>query len=145
MRLVITDKNKHIVRINRILKWLLYMMGYTIVFIFVGSFFKTFYIDTTNHYFVYPVVAVLIIYFLNLTIKPILVKLTIPITGITLGLFYPCINLFILKLTDWILAEHFQLYDIFIALFIAILLSIMNFLMDELVIKQIIKRVKKYG
>ena len=144
MRLVIMDKEKHIVRINRFFKWLLYMAGYTIVFIFVGSFFKSFYIDTTHNYFFYPVVAVLIIYFLNQTIKPALVTLTIPITGITLGLFYPFINLFILKLTDWILGSHFQLYDTFIALFIAILLSIMNFLMEELVIKQIIKKVKRH-
>ena len=144
MRLVIIDKEKHKVRINRFFRWLLYMIGYTIVFIFVGSFFKSFYIDTAHHYLIYPAVAVLIIYFLNQTIKPILVSLTIPITGVTLGLFYPCINLFILKLTDWILGSHFQLYDTFIALFIAILLSIMNFLMEELVIKQIIKKVKRH-
>ena len=144
MRLVIMDRKKNIVRINRFFKWLLYMACYTLVFVFVGSFFKSFYIDTTHYYFLYPAVAVLIIYFLNQTIKPTLVKLTIPITGITLGLFYPFINLFILKLTDWILGSHFQLYDTFIALFIAILLSIMNFLMEELVIKQIIKKVKRH-
>ncbi len=144
MRLVIKDKNKHQLRINRIFDWLLYIIGYTIVFVFVGSFFKTFYIDT-KFYLLYPTCAVLIILILNQTIKPLLIKLTIPITGLTYGLFYPCINLFILKLTDWILGKHFQLYDIFIALFIAILLSIMNFLMEELVIKQIIKKVTTHG
>ena len=69
----------------------------------------------------------------------------IPITGITLGLFYPFINLFILKLVDWILGSHFQLENIWIALLVAILLSIINFVMEELVIKPIIKRVNKNG
>jgi len=139
MRLVVKDKEKNKVRINRLIKWILYMLGYTLVFVAVCSMFKSIYIDLT-HYFIYPFLAVLIIYILNQTIKPILVRLTIPITGVTLGLFYPFINLFILKLTDWILNSHFQLYNFWIALFVAILLSVMNFLMEE-VIKQIIKKV----
>ena len=76
--------------------------------------------------------------------KPILFTITIPIIGITLGLFYPFINLFILKLADWILGSHFNLENIFIAFFVAILLSVMNFIMEEL-IKNIIKRVKSHG
>jgi putative membrane protein len=85
----------------------------------------------------------LIIYVLNKTIKPVLVTLTIPITGITLGLFYPCINVFILKLVDWILGSHFEVKNLFIALLVSILLSITNFIMEEL-IKHIIRKVKKY-
>ena len=38
------------------------------------------------------VIAVLIIFILNRTIKPLLVFLTLPLTAITLGLFYPLIN-----------------------------------------------------
>ena len=81
-----------------------------------------------------------IIYILNKTIKPILVTLTIPITGLTLGLFYPFINLFILKLVDWMLGEHFQLYNFWIALLVSILLSIINIIMDH-IIKHLIKGV----
>ncbi len=141
MHLVIKEKGKF--RINRILDWLIYMLGYTLVFIAVTSLFDSVHIDK-NHYFLYSTLIVLIIYILNKTIKPILVTLTIPITGITLGLFYPFINLFILKLADWILQDHFQLKSIYIALFIAILLSVMNFIMEE-IIRKIIKRVKKHG
>lgn len=141
MKLVITDKNK--VRINRLLEWFIYMIGYLIVFIFVTSFFKSIYIDSKG-LILYSVLIVLILYLLNKTIKPLLVTLTIPITGITLGLFYPFINLFILKLVDWILGSHFQLKNIYIALFVAILLSVMNFIMEE-IIKKIIERVKKNG
>lgn len=131
-------------RINRLFDWLLYMIGYTLVFMLVSNMFKSVYIDT-SHSYIYSIVVVLILYILNKTIKPVLVTLTIPITGITLGLFYPFINLFILKLVDWILGSHFQLENIWIALLVAILLSIINFVMEELVIKPIIKRVNKNG
>lgn len=140
MRLVIKDKSKF--RINRFIDWLLHMAGYVLVFIVVTSFFKSIYIDS-NHLIMWSSIIVLIIYILNKTIKPILVTLTIPITGLTLGLFYPFINLFILKLVDWMLGEHFQLYNFWIALLVAMLLSIINFIMDK-IIKHIIERVKKH-
>lgn len=142
MEIVIKGKSSE--RLNRILDWLIYMAGYTLVFILVTNMFKSIYIDI-NHSFIYSVLIVLILYILNKTIKPALVTLTIPITGITLGLFYPFINLFILKLVDWILGSHFEFENIWIALLVAILLSIMNFIMEELIIKPIIKRVKKNG
>ncbi len=141
MQLVIKKEDK--VRINRALDWLIYMAGYTIVFILVTSFFKSIYVDQ-NHMFFWSLLTVLIIYLLNKTIKPVLITLTIPITGLTLGLFYPFINLFILKLVDWILGPHFELDNIYIALLVAIILSVMNFIMEE-IIKTIIKKVKKHG
>ena len=137
MRLVIKEKSK--TRINGFIEWLLYMAGYTFVFIIVTNLFKTIYIDT-NHSLNWAVLTVLIIYILNKTIKPILVALTIPITGITLGLFYPCINVFILKITDWLLGSHFEVTNLFVAFFAAILLSIMNFIMEK-IIKKIIEKV----
>lgn len=127
---------------GKIIEWLLYMTFYAIVFFIVSNMFDSFYIDV-DHAGIYSFLAVVIIYILNKTIKPILFFLTIPITGVTLGLFYPCINLFILKLTDWILGSHFQLENIFIAFFIAVLISIMNTLMDNIIIKPIIRRFKK--
>lgn len=142
MHLIESGKNG--IRINKFLDWLLYIAGYTLVFVFVTNMFKSVYIDI-EHSYIYSIIIVLLIYFLNKTIKPILVTLTIPITGLTLGLFYPFINLFILKLVDWILGPHFQLHGLFISLFLAILLSVINFFMENLVIKPIIKRVSKNG
>lgn len=139
----IIKEEKGFTRINRILEWFIYMLGYTIVFIIVSHLFDSLYIDT-EHAYIYSILVVFIVYLLNITIKPILVTLTIPITGVTLGLFYPFINLFILKLTDWILGSHFDLNDFWIALWIAILISIMNFLMEGFIIKPIIRRVKKH-
>ena len=80
----------------------------------------------------------------NKTIKPILVTLTIPITGLKLGLFYPFINVFILKLVDWLLGPHFQVSNIWIALLASILLSITNFIAEQ-ILKKIVGKVKKHG
>ncbi len=135
------EKEKGIILFQGFIDWLLYMMGYTLVFILVTSLFKSIHIDN-HHLILWSFIIVLIIYCLNKTIKPILVTLTIPITGITLGLFYPCINVFILKLTDWLLQSHFDMDNLYIALFAAVLLSITNFIMEE-IIKNIISKVKK--
>lgn len=135
------DKKKNL--IVYFIEWLIYMLGYTIVFIIVTSFFKSVYIDS-HHFFLWSFIIVFVIYLLNQTIKPILVTLTIPITGLTLGLFYPCINVFILKLTDWLLRSHFELTKLYILFFLAILLSITKYLLQE-IIKKIIKKVKVHG
>ena len=140
MHLIIKEKNK--VRINRFIDRILYMVGYTIVFIIVTSFFKSIYIYS-KHLIIWSVIIELVTYFLNKTVKPILVTLTIPITGLTLGLFYPCINVFILKLVDWILGSHFEVENLYIALFVAILLSITNFIMER-IIEKIINKVKHH-
>ena len=140
MHLKLEEKNK--LMIVKFMEWIMYMIGYVIVFMFVTSFFKSVHIDGNN--LIYSVIIVLIIYILNRTIKPILVSLTIPITGLTLGLFYPFINLFILKIVDVLLGSHFQLENIYIALFFAILLSIMNLIMEG-IIKRLIRKVKKNG
>ena len=104
------------------------------------NFFKSIYIDS-DHLIIWSAIIVLTIYILNKTVKPILFTLTIPITGLTLGLFYPCLNVFILKLVDWILGPHFEVKNLLIALFVAILLSITNFIMQH-IIDSIIKKVK---
>ncbi len=140
MHIIIEEKNR--VRINRILEWFLYMIGYTLVFLVVTSFFNSIYIDN-KHIIIWSFIIVIVTYILNKTIKPILVTLTIPITGLTLGLFYPCINLFILKLVDWLLQEHFQLQNLWIALFVAILLSIINLMMEHF-IKKVLNKVKNH-
>ena len=139
MQLIVKEKN--ITRINRFVDWLLHMAGYTIVFIFVTSLFHSIHIDE-KHLILWSIIIELLIYVLNKTVKPILVTLTIPITGLTLGLFYPFINVFILKLADWLLGKHFEITNLYIAFLAAVLLSIMNFIMSE-IIKNIIRIVKK--
>ena len=57
-----------------------------------------------------------------------------------MGLFYPCLNILILKITDLILGSHFKTTGIISLFFTAILISVMNILLEELIIKPIIKR-----
>lgn len=134
------EKSKNIKIANKTFEWLLCMVGYLGVFLLVSLLFKSIYVDK-NHPLFYSTIIVLVVYILNKTLKPVLVYLTIPITGMTLGLFYPCINLFILKLADWLLGSHFNLENIFIAFVVAILLSVMNFIVKEL-INKITEKVK---
>lgn len=117
------------------------IIGYALILVLVSTYFDTFYIDD-NHLYLYGLSATLIIFALNKTIKPLLFFLTIPITGLTVGIFYPCINLFILKLTDWILGSHFQITNILIAFLLASLISAMNQILDSIVIKPIMRRIK---
>ncbi len=142
MRIIVKTKEK--IRLNRFLEWLLYFASYSVVFFLVSKVFKSFYINPT-HPVLFSILASFIIYILNQTVKPLLVRLTIPVTALTLGLFYPFINLFILKLTDWILGKYFNLLDIWVALAISILISVANVLIEEFVIKPIIRKVKRHG
>ncbi len=113
--------------------WLLHMIGYALVLITVAVIFpKVIYIDN-SYYGFWGLIAVLIIFILNRTIKPLIVWLTLPITAITLGLFYPIINMLILKLTDLILLNHFQVHGIFSLFFVSIIISLMNTIIDKII------------
>ncbi|HIU22240.1 MAG TPA: phage holin family protein [Candidatus Fimihabitans intestinipullorum] len=129
-------------RISKVLDWLVYMLGYTIVLIAVSVLFKkTVYIDNSL-FGLWGFIAVIIIYILNKTIKPLIVWLTLPLTGLTLGLFYPFINVFILKIVEFILNGHFAIHGIWMAFIVAIFISVMNGLMDTLIIEPLIRRMK---
>lgn len=130
------------IRMIRLLEKAIYIVGYALILIIMSVIFNdTIQID--NSYLgVWGILISLVIYILNKTIKPIIVKLTIPITGLTLGIFYPCINVFILKLVDFIFVNHLTIKGFLIPFFVAILISLMNILMDEMLIKPIIKKGK---
>ena len=130
-------------RINKYLDWLIHMLGYTLVLITVSVIFKnTVYIDN-NLFGIWGLVAVIIIFILNRTIKPVLVWMTLPLTAITLGLFYPVINIVVLKITDYILGSHFEIQGIFFTFIVSIIISIMNAIMDNLIIDELLKGSKK--
>jgi putative membrane protein len=133
--IIVNDK----IKINKFLDWLIHMVGYTLVLILISMMFKSIYID--NSYFgLWALLASVIIYILNKTIKPIIFILTLPITGLTLGIFYPFINVIIIKMADFILGNHFQTHSLFALFFAAILISIMNFFMDKIVMDPITRK-----
>ena len=130
-------------KINKYKDWLIRMLGYALVLISVSVIFNdTIYVDN-ELYGLWGLIAVIIIFILNKTIKPVIVWLTLPLTALTLGLFYLIINVFVLKLTDFILMSHFDIHGIIMPCIVSIVISIMNVIMDKVVTNNIIKVTKK--
>lgn len=134
MRLIIKEKSEK--RLNNILDSVLYISGYALVLLIVDFIFNSFDIDNTFYFFL----TVIIIYILNKTVKPIFVRLTLPLTALTFGLFYPFINFFILELVDALLGKHLEIYGFWSTLLISIVISVMNFFVKNLIIDPIIRR-----
>ncbi len=123
---------------NGFFEWLLYIFCYSIVLIIMSVLFKS--LNISNEYYgLYAVIASIIIYILNQTIKPVLFFITLPITALTMGLFYPLINVLILYITSFILGDKFQITGIIIPFFIAILISLLNIIMEGIIIKPIMR------
>jgi putative membrane protein len=143
MKIIVIDNNKN-KRINAFLDWLIYMIGYALILISVSLIFKNT-VQIDNSYFgIWGLVAAIIIYYLNKTIKPVLIWLTLPITGLTLGLFYPFINVFILNIVDFILGDYFTINGLWMSFIVAIFISIMNAIMEEVIVKSIINKGERY-
>ena len=130
-------------KINKYLDVFIHLIGYTLVLITVSVIFrKTVYIDN-QYYGLWGFLAVLIIFAANKLIKPLLFWLTLPLTAITLGLFYPVLNVIILKIADWCLFCHFEINGILFVFIVSIIISIMNAIMDNLIIDTFLRRFKK--
>lgn len=136
-------KNRKILnkKVNSIFDWILRMIGYALILICISTVLgsdKSIYIDP-NYFGVWGLITSILIYILNKTVKPLIFWLTLPLTGLTLGLFYPFINVFILKLVDLILFSHFEITGgIIMSIFVAILISILNIIMDSIIFKNIL-------
>ena len=126
-------------RLNMVLEWLIYMFGYAIVLIITSTLFRSLYVEN----FLYGFLAAVIIFILNKTVKPVLVTLTLPLIGMSLGLFYFVINVVILLLVNLILGKHFYLTGFLSPFVVAIFISIMNVIMENLIIKPLIERCKR--
>ena len=72
---------------------------------------------------------------LNVSVKPVLIFLTIPATIFSLGLFLLVINAIIIKIAAWILEPGFRVDSFLWALGFSILLSIVNGVLERLAIK----------
>lgn len=126
-------------RLNLFLEWLIYMFGYAVVLLITSNLFRPLYVEN----FWYGFIAAILIYILNKTIKPFLVTISLPIIGMSLGLFYIVINVFILLLVSLILGKHFYLTGFFSPFIVALFISLMNILMEGFIIKPLIERCKK--
>ena len=140
MKVVIVGENNK-ARLNKALEAALYIVGYTFSFFITSKMFKSFKLRSDYTIF-YALLAVILIYVLNKTIKPALVFFTMPITGVTLGLFYFVVNTIILKLVDLIMGSKLDFTNIWVLFFISIVISAINLLIELIIIKPILKRVK---
>lgn len=119
-------KNKRKI-INIIINIIIYTF---ILIIFSKLFDNTIYVDK-SYFGIYALLASIIIYILGKTIKPILVWISLPIIGLTLGLFYPFVNVIILYITNFVLGNHFNTTGVFMVFIVAILISLTNIIFDE--------------
>ena len=127
-------------KINKILESAIYIVSYALILITMAEIFKNT-IQIDNSYFgLWGLIISTMIYILNKTVKPIIFKLTLPITAVTLGIFYPFINLFILKTTDFLFLNHFNIHGFLMSLLMAILISFINMLIDTLILEPILRR-----
>ena len=136
-------QSKSVRTVSRFVEWLIRMVGYALILICMSVLFpKSFYIN--NEYFgLYGLLVAVIIYWINLTIKPMIVLFTLPITGVTRGIFYPFIKLLMLYLVSFLLGSNFEIHGLWIPLLISILISIMNIILDHLIFKTVLERGKK--
>lgn len=126
-------------RLNMVLEWLIYMFGYSIVLLITSNLFRSLYVEN----FIYGFLAAVIIYILNKTLKPFLVTISLPLIGMSLGLFYFVINVVILLLVDLILGKHFYLTGFISPFIVSIFISLMNVIMENFIIKPLIERCKE--
>lgn len=143
MKVIIVNENKKNdqlgYRLNSFIEWLIYMFGYALVLLITSNLFRSLYVENILIGFI----AAVIIYILNKTIRPVLVTLTLPLIGMSLGLFYFVINVIILLLVDLILGKYFYLTGFFSPFIVSIFISIMNVIMENFIIKPLIERCKR--
>ena len=138
--IVVNNKKKEIeYRLNLFLEWLIYMVGYAIILLITSNIFRSLYVEN----FIIGLIAAIIIYILNKTLKPVLVTISLPLIGMSLGLFYFVINVIILLIVDLLLGSHFKMTGIFSPFIVSIFISVTNVLLDNLIIKPIIERIRK--
>ena len=127
-------------RIDKILKSLIYIISYALILVAMSQIFKeTIQIDN-SFLGIWGLLISLVIFILNKTIKPIIFSLTLPITALTLGIFYPFINLFILKIVDFMFLNHFNIRGFIMSLLVAIIISFTNMIMDKIIIEPLLRR-----
>ena len=131
---------------QKILEILLYLVSYTITLLLVEGLFKS--VTLGEPKIVFAIIATLIIYALNKVVRPILVTLTMPITGITFGLFYVVINCIILKITQLVMfgklifPSVLDIKRIWILFLISIILAVLRFLIEDIILKPIVRKAK---
>lgn len=135
---VIEETEKKDLYLNSIIEFLLGIIAYALILLIANNIFKGFYVEN----FMWAMLATLIISLLNLVIKPALILFTLPLTISTLGIFYPIVNVIILKITALLLGSHFNVNGLLIPFIIAIFISLLRLIFDKFLVKPIMRGIK---
>jgi len=79
------------------------------------------------------VIAACVLGLINVFIRPVVVLLTLPLSILTLGLFYFFINAFLLKLVAYFVSG-FEVSSFFAAFFGSLIISVVNWLANSFII-----------
>lgn len=103
-------------------RWLLNVLLNTVVLLIIDSLFSGVYL----HGIWGALLTAIVLSILNMLVKPILVLITLPITFLTLGLFYFIINAITLKLADVVMGSSFEIESFGTAILASLVLSIIT-------------------
>lgn len=124
---------------KKFIECLLHIGCYALVLVIASKLFPNHIVLNQELYGLWAILVSTIVFVLNKTIKPILTWLTLPITALTLGLFYPFINVLILKLVALIFGSYFDVNGIISLALISIFISLLNIIMDRMFIKPLLR------
>lgn len=124
--------------LKEILHILVYIVLYSLTFYIAGCLLKLFYINS-RYVYVISILAGILIYLFNRTIRPLLNHFTLPLTGLTFGLFYFVNNAIILKLVELILNQNVKFNNIVSLLIISFVMTIISFIIEEVFVKPFLK------
>lgn len=124
--------------LKEILHILVYIVLYSLTFYIAGCLLKLFYINS-RYVYVISILAGILIYLFNRTIRPLLNHFTLPLTGLTFGLFYFVNNAIILKLVELILNQNVKFNNIVSLLIISFVMTIISFVIEEVFVKPFLK------
>lgn len=133
MSKIYVNKREIIPESNRIdwVEFMLEILVGALSLMLASSLFKNFYISNIG----YALIASIIIGALNVSLKPLLIYLTLPLNILTLGLTYPFVNVIILKITSLFLEKDFIIEGWMVPFFIAIFISVVSKILKELIVK----------
>jgi putative membrane protein len=80
----------------------------------------------------YAILVALTLSLLNVSVKPLLIIFTLPVTILSLGIFLLFINTAIVELAAYLIGDGFRVESWWWAFFFSILLSILNSILEKL-------------
>lgn len=116
--------------------WILSLIVNSVVLLVVSGYIPGFQLKNVGSAFL----ASFILSIINIFVKPVLIILTLPVTVLTLGLFFIVINAVTLMMTSALMGDLFIIKSFGVALLAALVISLFNMAIQKLVIEPLQKR-----